>query len=179
MKESSAKNALNNLFAVKDVSLAKFIAGFNIENVAESIAQKAVDAGYDTLDEIKNTSINQLSRIDGFAEITAQNLIEGVKERYGEMMDVLNTNKIQIKQKTKGGMFSGLSFCFTGKLDTMKRAEAEQLVADNGGQAKKSVVKGLSYLVTNETAQTAKFQKAQAQGTKIISEKEFAEMIKQ
>ena len=48
----------------------------------------------------------------------------------------------------------GASFCFTGKLETMKRAEAEQMVKDNGGVPKKSAVGDLEYLVTNSTEQT-------------------------
>lgn len=75
------------------------------------------------------------------------------------------------------GKLEGLTFCFTGKLETMKRAEAEQLVAENGGEAKKGVVKNLSYLVTNSTEPTAKYRKAQEQGTKIISEQEFLDMV--
>jgi hypothetical protein len=87
--------------------------------------------------------------------------------------------------KVKGEVFpkgaknlTGLSFCFTGKLDTMKRADAEQLVIDHGGAPKKGVVLNLSYLVTNFTEPTAKYRKAQEQGTKIISEKEFLDMLK-
>lgn len=75
------------------------------------------------------------------------------------------------------GKLEGLSFCFTGKLETMKRAEAEQLVVDNGGQAKKGVVKNLSYLVTNSTEQTAKYKKAMEQSTTIINEQDFLDMI--
>ena len=75
------------------------------------------------------------------------------------------------------GKLEGLSFCFTGKLEAMKRAEAEQLVIDNGGEAKKGMVKNLSYLVTNSTEQTVKLKKAQEQGTKIISEQEFLDMV--
>ena len=70
-----------------------------------------------------------------------------------------------------------LSFCFTGKLNTMKRTEAEQMVTENGGTPKKSVVKGLSYLVTNDTTPTVKLKKAQEQGTKVISEQEFLDML--
>ena len=75
------------------------------------------------------------------------------------------------------GKLEGLSFCFTGKLETMKRAEAEQLVIENGGEAKKSVIKNLSYLVTNSTDRTAKLIKAEEQGTKIITEEEFLQII--
>ena len=59
----------------------------------------------------------------------------------------------------------------------MKRAEAEQIVIDQGGEAKKSVINDLSYLVTNSTEQTAKYKKAKEQGTRIINEQEFLDLV--
>lgn len=72
VKEISAKKALDNLFAVKEIRLEKFIAGFNIENMGEKLVKKVVDAGYNTLDKIRNASKSQISKVDGFAEITAE-----------------------------------------------------------------------------------------------------------
>ena len=178
VKETSAKKALDNLFRVKEIPLATFVAGFDIENMGEQLVQRVVDAGFDSLEDIKDASVYELSKIDGFAETTAQYLVNGVNTLYQDMLEVLNTNKIKIKGKKMGGKLEGLSFCFTGKLDTMKRAEAEQLVAEHGGVAKSGVVKNLSYLVTNSKDETAKYMKAQQQGTKIITEQEFLEMIK-
>ncbi len=67
VKETSAKKALDNLFAVKEVSLAKFIAGFDIENIGEDLTKRVVDAGFNTLEKIKDASIYQLSQVDGFS----------------------------------------------------------------------------------------------------------------
>ena len=67
----------------------------------------------------------------------------------------------------------GLTFCFTGKLETMTRNAVNDLVTEHGGTPKSGVVKDLSYLVTNSTEQTSKFVKAQGQGSKIITEEEF------
>lgn len=178
VQEKSARKALNNLLAVKEIPLARFIGGFAIENIGEDLTQRLVDAGFDTLDKIKDASIYQLSQVDGFAEISAQQILNGVNNLYSEMDRVLKTNKITIKGvKKMGGKLEGLTFCFTGKLDTMKRVEAEQLVQDHGGQAKSGVVANLSYLVTNSTEPTAKYIKAQDQGSKIITEEEFLKMI--
>ncbi len=178
VKETSAKKALDNLFAVKKISLAKFIGGFAIENIAEDLAQRIVDAGFDTLDKMRNASAHQISRIDGFADITAYQFQKGISKLYPEMTDVLGTNKIKIMEvKIMANKLDGASFCFTGKLETMKRAEAEQMVKDNGGVPKSSVVKNLTYLVTNSAEQTAKLKKAQAQGTKVITENNFLKMI--
>lgn len=178
VKETSAKKALENLLAVQEISLAKFIAGFNIENIGEDLTQRVVDAGFDTLDIIRNASVHQLSQVDGFAELTATYLLNGIDKLYPEMKAVLNTNKIKIKEgKSMGGKLEGLTFCFTGKLETMKRAEAEQMVRDHGGEPKSGVVKDLSYLVTNSTEPTAKYTKAQGQGTEVITEDKFLSMI--
>ncbi|KKM94487.1 hypothetical protein LCGC14_1197920, partial [marine sediment metagenome] len=79
----------------------------------------------------------------------------------------------------QGKKLKGLSFCFTGKLNTIKRAAAEKLVKDLGGQPKSSVVSNLTYLVTNSTDPSAKFLKAQNQdNTQIITEEEFIKMVK-
>jgi len=179
VKETSAKKALDNLLAVQEVQLAKFIAGFDIENIGEDLTQRIVDAGFDTLDKINNSSIHQMSQVDGFAEITATYLFDGMNKLYPEMKAVLDTQKIKIKEaKSMGGKLEGQTFCFTGKLETMKRAEAEQLVREYGGEPKASVVKNLTYLVTNSPELTTKLKKAQEQGTKIITEEEFLAMIK-
>ena len=76
VKETSAKKALNNLYSVNEVRLEQFIAGFDIENMGERLIKKVVNAGYDSLDKIRNSSISQLSKVDGFAGITADTLIQ-------------------------------------------------------------------------------------------------------
>ncbi|KKM60761.1 hypothetical protein LCGC14_1538630 [marine sediment metagenome] len=179
IKETSAKKALNNLNAINSIPLAKFIGGFAIENIGEDMVQKVVDAGFDTLEEIKNASAFQISQVEGFADISAHQLTEGVSRLYPQMKAVLDTNKIIIKvKKEMGEKLKGLTFCFTGKLETMKRAEAEQMVKDNGGETRSGVSKNLTHLVTNSTEPTAKYKKAQEQNTEIITEEDFLEMIK-
>ncbi len=178
VKETSARKALDNLEAVNTISLAKFIGGFAIENIGEDMVQKVVDAGFDTLEKIRKASNFQISQVEGFAEISAHQLTEGITKLYPQMKEVLNTNKIKIEVKKMGSnKLDGKTFCFTGKLETVKRAEAEQMVKDNGGQSRSGISKNLTYLVTNSTEPTAKYTKAQEQDTKIITEEEFLEMI--
>ena len=177
VKETSAKKALDNLYAVTTVPLAKFIGGFAIENIGEDMVQKVVDAGFDTIEKIRNASAFQISQIEGFAEISAHQLTEGISKLYPQMKEVLETSKIKIEVREMGTKLEGMTICFTGKLEIMKRTEAEQLVKDNGGQTRSGVSKNLTYLVTNSTEPTAKYKKAQEQDTKIITEKEFLKII--
>jgi len=177
--ERSAQKALNNLFAVKEIPLSKFVGGFDLENIGESLVEKIVQAGYDTLDKIRNITVHDLKRVELFADITANQFHTEFHSLYFEMQEVLKTNKITIRRKTKMGSnkLAGLTFCFTGKLENMSRTEANAKVSEHGGAPKSGVVKDLSYLVTNSTERTSKYTKAQDQGSKIITEEEFLVMI--
>jgi len=176
--EKSAQKALDNLFAVKEASLSKFIGGFDLENIGETLVKKVVNAGYDTLEKIRNATAHDLARVELFGNITANQFRKEFQALYFDMLKALKTNKIKIRSTKMGSnKLEGLTFCFTGKLETMTRNEANQLVSENGGTPKSGVVKDLSYLVTNSTEQTSKFVKAQGQGTKIVTEDEFIAMI--
>lgn len=164
---------------MKEVSLAKFIGGFDIENIGEDLTQRVVDAGFDTLEEIKNASNYQLSQVDGFADLTAQYLHFGIEKLYPQMKELLNTNKIKIQGVKEMGELDGISFCITGSLENFKpRSKAEELVIKLGGTVKKNVTKDLNYLVTNSDEPTKKYVAAQGQdNTEIINEDEFLKMV--
>ncbi len=125
-----------------------------------------------TIADFYHLRVSDLTRLDGVKET------EGFGKLYPQMKEVLDTNKIKIEVKKMGNKLEGMTFCFTGKLETMKRAEAEQIVRDNGGQARSGVSGKLTYLVTNSTEPTAKYKKAKNQDTKIITEEEFLKMVK-
>jgi DNA ligase (NAD+) len=175
--EKSAKKALDNLYAVKEVSLAKFIGGFNLENIGERQVQKVVNAGFDTLEKIRTATVHDFARVEGFGEITGQFLYEGIRALYRDMEEVLNKGEITIIRRETKMDLEGKTFCFTGKLDTMTRKNAEALVAEHGGASRSSVSGALDYLVTNSTEKTAKYVKAKELGVSIITEQDFLDMI--
>ena len=140
--------------------------------------EKVVDSGFDTLDKIFAATEEQIANIPGFAEISAKTFVNGIAENAEEMKSLVEKNFIKIKSKAEG-LFTGMSFCFTGELHTMKRADAENLVKSLGGSAKSSVVKDLTYLVTNDTTSgSSKNRKAQELGIKIIDENTFLSLAK-
>jgi len=93
------------------------------------------------------------------------------------MIELLETDKITIEKKIKGGLLEGKSFCFTGKLNNITRNEAKDLVVSLGGQFKSGITKTLSFLVTNNPSSgSSKNIKARDLGVDIITEQEFLEM---
>jgi len=178
MGEGIARKALRNLFAVQEVSLPQFVAGFNIEGIAQLLIGKLVDAGFDTLPKLLDASPEELAAVDGIGEITARTICEGLKQVREEMEALLATGAVHITAPTEGGRLAGASFCFTGALRSITRAEAEARVVEAGGTAKSSVTTGLTYLVTNDPESgSSKLRKAEKLGVKVISEDEFLSLL--
>lgn len=178
MGETLARKILRNLAARTEVSLARFVAGFDIEGIGELNVQKAVAAGLDSLGKLRSASPETLAAIDGLGDITAVAIAKGLAELGPEMDALLATGAVRILPPSSGGPLAGKSFCFTGELSSMKRPEAEALVRSLGGQAKSSVTKGLSYLVTNDPSSGSdKNKKAASYGVGIIGEAAFLEMV--
>lgn len=178
-KESlGAKKVALSIQSHRKLSLAKFIAGFDIEGIGETVVEKLLDAGYDTLEKLFAASQEEIAGVYGFAKVMAQILVQGLLENKDEMEFLVKSGTIEVEQGIKQGSLTGKSFCFTGELTTMKRADAQALVKQKGGSVKTSVVKGLSYLVTNDTSSgSSKNVKAAQLGIPVINEQEFLVLI--
>ena len=162
----------------RTLTLSQFIAGFDIEGIGETLVDKLIDGGFNSLEKLINACVEEIASVYGFAEIMAASFVQGMRECKDEMNSLVQSGTIILKQ-VSGGKLEGKSFCFTGELHTIKRADAEKLVKENGGSAKSSVVKGLTYLVTNDkTSGSSKNVKAASLGIPVINEEEFLALFK-
>ena len=180
MGELSAAKVVRHIQTKRELPLSVFVAGFDLEGVGELIMEKAVSAGYDTLEKLRCASAEELSAVHGIGEITARVIAQGLVECGAEMETVLASGIISIAPPpdAEDVPFKGLSFCFTGELKKMKRNQAEEKVKALGGSAKSSVVKDLSYLVTNDPESgSSKNKKALELGVKIIDEETFLALL--
>ncbi|MDR0730247.1 MAG: NAD-dependent DNA ligase LigA [Treponema sp.] len=180
MGELSAAKVLRHIMDRRQLSLAAFIAGFDFEGVAELIMERVVQAGFDTLDKLRAATVEELAAVYGLGEITARTIREGLAETAAEMDRVLAAGIISIAPPAAAETqpLRGKSFCFTGELATMKRSQAEEKIKALGGSAKPSVVKDLSYLVTNEPQSgSSKNTKARNLGIPIINEEQFLALL--
>jgi DNA ligase (NAD+) len=176
MGEISAAKVARHIRTRRELSLAAFVAGFDFEGVGETIMDKVSAAGFNTLEKLRAASVEEIAGVYGLGEITARTIAEGLAETRGEMDAVLAGGIITIAAppREEDQPFRGLSFCFTGELASMKRNEAEERIKALGGAAKASVVKDLSFLVTNDPGSgSGKNKKAQTLGIPIIDEEAF------
>lgn len=176
MGDLSAAKVIRHIRTPRVVSLAALVAGFDFEGVGETIMEKVVAAGFNTLDKLRAASVEDLAKVYGLGDITAQTICTGLVETAEDMDKVLATGIISLAPPPPDTAqpLRGLSFCFTGELSTMKRSEASQKVKTLGGTVKSAVVKDLSFLVTQDPESgSSKNKKAQNWGIPIISEEQF------
>jgi len=180
MGELSAAKVIRHIQAPRELSLAAFIAGFDLEGVAETTMEKAAVAGFNTLPKLRGASVEDLAAVYGLGEITAGVIVDGLKETAAAMDAVLQAGVISIAAPPPEDSqpLRGFSFCFTGELSSLKRGEAEERIKALGASAKTSVVKDLSWLVTNDPGSgSGKNKKARELGIPIIDEKQFLALL--
>jgi len=175
MGEKGAKKLLAELDKYRSITLENFLGGLCIDGVATSTAKAIIDEGYDTLDKILGLSVRELEDVPGFAEKRALAFHDGLVENADRIEDILKAG-VKIKARVKGSL-TGSSFCFTGSMST-PRATLQKMAEEAGGNVKKSVGKGLTYLViADPTSTSSKAKAARKLNTKLISEDEFLGMI--
>ena len=117
------------------------------------------------IDGIGETQINSLKRF--FENKSNYSIIE-------KLSLLLNISDIK---KNKDGKLLNNTFMFTGKLLDMSRAEAKSLIEENSGSVVSSVNKKLKYLIIGDKPTNRKVEQAKELGIKILSEKEWLNLL--
>ena len=155
------------------------LAAMNFNGLAETSINKIVDFyGFD-----KILAREYVGFPDGVGETTLQKFKDDILEN----LEIVNkficdgrynySGNDSVTVGSNQNNKNGMSVCFTGKLNTMGRTEAEKKAVAAGFEVK-AVNKKLTYLVTNDPdTNSGKGKKARELGIKIISEAEFLKML--
>ena len=174
MGKKSAKNVIDSINKNKDITVETFIGALSIPNIGVSIIKLLTCNGYSSLSSIMNASISSLESVPGFGPIRAKLLFNGLitnRNIINEMLGFINI------VEPVDGKFTGMSFAITGSL-SMKRAEVEKMIAEQGGVVKSSVGKGLTYLIISDpNSSSSKAVSARKLGVKLISEDMLLKMM--
>lgn len=164
------------------ISAAQFLATFDAPMLDE---KRFLLFGEKTLDELIRLSMDKekLLSYKGIGEEIANIYIKFFDNNQDEIFALRQYftfqsvyTKIKVEGEKKMSKIAGKSFCFTGKA-CKPRKELQEIVTKNGGVNKDSVVKGLDYLVTDDTETgSAKNKKAKELGIPVISSVDFLMM---
>lgn len=178
VKEKLASKMYENIQKSKDADLVTFMTALGINGLGKTKCEKILDAGLDELSKILCMSVEELVEIDGFAQKSAQDIINSINEKR-ELIQALievgfNPKSALIKTESA---ISGKKFCITGTL-SMKRSDIQKIIKENSGQVVSSVSSATDYLVTNDTESTSsKFVKAKQLNIPIINEEKLLSLI--
>ena len=128
---------------------------------------------------IKNKKFNEFLSIDGIGETQINSLKRFFenKSNYSIIEKLSLLLNISDIKKNKDGKLLNNTFMFTGKLLDMSRAEAKSLIEENSGSVVSSINKKLKYLIVGDKPTTRKVQQARELGIKILSQKEWINLL--
>jgi DNA ligase (NAD+) len=168
----------------EETEVAQFLAKVPIGRTwGLSDSRKELLVGhFKTLRQLESASVDELADVF-FDEVVGKALYDFLhSERGSDTISQLRKVGVDMtgaaKSKPTGDLpLAGKTFVVTGTLEKFGRDEIEELIAQLGGHASSSISKKTDYLVAGEKA-GSKLEKAQKLGVKVITEAEFAELIK-
>lgn len=177
--QKSAENLVEAVSKAKSITLARFINALGITHVGEETAEDLAEH-FGTLKNFESATFDELQAINGVGERVAHSIVEYFKDKkHLDFVEKLLTNGVVIQKAVakKGGPLSGQTFVLTGSLEAMSRDEAKKKIKFLGGDMSESVSKKTSYVVVGAEP-GSKYEKAKKLGVKILTEKEFLELVK-
>ena len=176
--EVSASKAVKSIQSRKPVPLSRFIYALGISNVGEETAVTLAKR-FKTLDRIREASLEDLQSVEDIGPVVAESIYSWFEKPYHKkILQKLEKAGVKVQNEKGGGLkLAGKMFVLTGILESMSRDEAKDKVRDLGGEVSSSVSKETDFVVAGAEPGT-KYDKAKKLGIKIITEKEFLEMIK-
>jgi DNA ligase (NAD+) len=179
MGKKSAENLIAAIEASKDAGLARLLCAFGIRQVGQKAA-KVLASYYADLDALMAASAEELTLVPDIGGITANFIVSWFSNPQSrDLIERLRQAGVDFKshEEKKDDRFAGKTFVLTGALSRFTRDEASAIIESFGGKASGSVSKKTSFVVAGENA-GSKLTKAQSLGIPVLSEEEFAEMIR-
>lgn len=149
-----------------------------IPNVGKRTARDLAEH-FGTLESLMSASIEQYIALDDIGDIVAQSIVDFFlnEENQKTIKGLLQAGVMpSMTSQTKAGVFQGQSIVVTGTLPTLSRAQAEELIIQNGGKPASAVSKNTSFVLAGEKA-GSKLKKAETLNILVLNEAEFLQKI--
>ena len=186
----SVENLFNSIKEAKRTTLARFIYSLGIRQIGQSNA-KILAKEFGSVNNFITSMLllaredeekyYQLRSLEGFADKT----VADIKNFFSCNQNVETINQLvsileieDYENDTISSSITGLNVIFTGTLNSISRNEAKARAEKLGAKIVSSVSANTDLVIAGEKA-GSKLKKAEELGIKIISEKEWLEIIKE
>jgi DNA ligase (NAD+) len=180
--EKSAQNLINAIEKSKQTTLSKYLFALGILHVGE-YAAKQLARHFEKIEDLYHVKPGHIVEIKQMGDKLAESISDFFSEKENlHTLDMLKKLGVTILNpdyeagtRKERGPLDGLTIVVTGTL-SMPRNEIEERIERLGGHAAGSVSKKTSFVLAGEEA-GSKLEKAKALGVKVISEKDFNNLI--
>ena len=179
MGEKSADNLIRAIVKSKENDLSKLIYGLGIRQVGEKAA-KVLAMHFGSMDALMAASEEALTEINDVGAVTARCIVDYLAAPQSrDLIDRLKAAGVNMESHAElvDRRFEGQTFVLTGTLTRFDRKTAQALIEERGGKAAGSVSKRTTYVVAGEAA-GSKLQKARELNIPVLTEDEFAELLR-
>lgn len=179
-KEKSASKLYESIRASKATPFAKVLFAIGIKYVGETVARDLAKR-VKSIETLKAMSEDELTAIDGIGPRIAKSLKDYFSdERHIRLLDRLAQQGIQLsvpqdaaKDAPVGDSLSGQIIVVSGVFSTIERETLKELITSHGGKVGSGVTSKTTLMVIGDNVGPSKLQKAEALGTKIMTEEDF------
>lgn len=170
--ETSIKSFLNELNRIANENLP-YAQLAHASGFFGGLGQKTIQMILDNADweeDCVNVNVEELCKIEGVQEITAQQFQEGI-HKYAESQLHILLKPSYIKTLVSGvGKYSGQIICFTG----FRSEKLKVNIESNGGQVVDTLSKKVTMLVTKDNdSLSSKITKAKEWGIPVVCQEDF------
>jgi len=177
--EKSVDNLLSAISDAQKVTLARFIMALSIPLVGEEMALD-IAGHFKDIQRLKRATFQELDMLPGIGSKVAESVVEWFNDKKNQklldkLLELVTIEKETFSVSNKVGI-SGKSFVLTGTLESMSREEAKEKIRESGGEISSSVSSNTDFVVAGEDP-GSKYEKALELGVKILTEKEFLNLL--
>lgn len=184
-KEKTINNLIQALTNSRKVKVEdwRFLAAFGINRLGLGIAEKLLQ--HHRLEAVFDLSVEDFVEIDGFAEVSAKQISEGlknIKDQFHKIYELgfnLEVTPLITELKESGALSSiaGKQIVFTGSMVHGKRPEMQAEAKKLGAKVGSAVSGKTDYLVTGEKVGANKIAAAKEKGVEVLTEEQYLSLI--
>ena len=175
--EKSGSNIFSAIEKSKSTTLKRFLFALGIRHVGEQTAGE-IARYFGSIQKTMDAGIDDLLKIQGIGSEAANAIVNFFSDKGNRILinGLLSAGVIPIQKLNDDFGLAGKTFVLTGSLSTMTRDEAKNELEKRGGKVSNSISKKTSMVIAGENP-GSKIEKAKNAGVRIISEKEFIELL--
>lgn len=181
--DKTSQNLFDQLKASREIEIEdwRFLSAFGVSRLGGGNCEKLLQ--HHTITQLFELSADEMVKIDGFAQLSAEAIVEGLANIKSEFFKVFELG-FNLAETPKASDRDSLSspianavVVFTGAMQQGSRGDMEKHAKSLGAKVAKSVTGKTTYLITGAKVGETKINAAKEKGVQVLTEQEYLDLI--